>query len=78
MPLTAIEGVVENGTIRLRDNVTLPEKARVLVIIDGFAGAGLGSGVVPSAQVRSPRLAHPEQSRDFRKQIVEIPRDAGL
>jgi hypothetical protein len=74
MPLTAIEGVVESGTIRLRENVMLPENTRVVVIIDGFGG--LGS--VPSARVRSPRLPHPERARDFRKQIVEMSADAGL
>lgn len=74
MPLTAIEGVVENGTIRLRENVTLPENARVVVIIDAFAGAG----AVPASRVRSPRLARPEQAREFRKQIVEARLDAGL
>jgi hypothetical protein len=74
MPLTAIEGVVENGTIRLRENVSLPEKTRVLVIVDGFSGAGATATV----RVASPRLAHPEQARDFRKQVVEAPGDGGL
>lgn len=32
----------------------------------------------PSARIGSPRLAHPEQSSDFRKQVVEIPTDANL
>lgn len=68
MPLTAIEGFVENGTIRLRENVSLPENTRVFVIIDGFAGPG----AAPSARVRRPHLAHPQQSQDFRKQIVEV------
>ena len=68
MPLTAIEGFVENGAIRLRENVSLPENTRVFVIIDGFAGAG----AAPSARVRTPRLAIPEESRDFRKRIVEV------
>ena len=31
--LTTIEGIVQNGMIRLRDNVTLPENARVYVIV---------------------------------------------
>ncbi|HSZ55382.1 MAG TPA: hypothetical protein VK797_06965 [Tepidisphaeraceae bacterium] len=30
------------------------------------------------AQIRSPRLAHPEQAHDFRKQVLEISADAGL
>ena len=74
MPMTAMEGTVENGRIRLREDISLPENTRVFVIIDGFAGPGTG----PSSVIRSPRLAHPEQAGDFRKQVVEAPRDAGV
>ena len=31
-----------------------------------------------AARIRSPRLAHPEQSKDFAKQIVELAPDAKL
>ena len=72
MPMTAMEGIVENGRIRLREDVSLPENTRVFVIIDG----SVAPGAVPSAVVRSPRLARPEQAPDFRKQVVEAPRDA--
>jgi len=35
--------------------------------------------VVPSvANIRSPRLAHPEQATDFEKKVVEEKDDAGL
>lgn len=71
MPLTAIEGVVENGTIRLREDVSLPEKTRVYVII-------ADSRPIASASVRTPRLARREQAGDFRKQIVEASPDARL
>jgi len=71
MPLTAIEGVVENGKIRLREQVTLPENTRVYVIVADVP-------VASSPQIHTPRLAHPEQAADFRKQIVEIPPDAQL
>ena len=74
MPMTAWEGIVENGRIRLREDVALPENTRVFVIIDGTAGAG----AVPAANVRSPRLARPEQAPDFRKQIVEASGNAGV
>ncbi len=30
------------------------------------------------AQVLSPRLAHAEQASDFKKEILEIPPDAGI
>ncbi len=71
MPISAFEGVVENGQIRLRDNVTLPENTRVYIVIPDVE-------VVPQAHVYSPRLAHPEQAADFAKQIIEVSADAGL
>jgi hypothetical protein len=37
-----------------------------------------GRGVAPSPRIRSPRLAHPEQSGEFVKQIVELSPDAKL
>jgi len=69
--VTAIEGVVENGRIRLREEVSLAENTRVYVIV-----ADMDSR--PSAQIHTPRLANPRQIGDFRKQqVVEIPIDAG-
>lgn len=71
MSVRAIEGIVEDGKIRLREAVSLAENTRVYVIVtDAPAG--------PAARVYSPRLAHPEQAREFRKVIVEIPTDAQL
>jgi hypothetical protein len=69
MPLTAIEGVVENGMIRLREDVALPENTRVYVIVADPQSARPFS-------IQSPRLAHPKDAGDFRKQIVEIAPDA--
>jgi len=66
MPMTAMEGIVENGRIRLREDVSLPENTRVFVIIDG----PVSPRAVHSPAVRSPRLARPEQAPDFRKVTV--------
>jgi hypothetical protein len=71
MAILTFEGVVENGQIRLRDNVTLPERSKVYVVIPD-------EGTAPQAHVYSPRLAHPEQAADFAKQIIEVSPDAGL
>jgi hypothetical protein len=71
MQVTALEGVVENGQIRLSEKIDLPEKTRVYVIIPGVEMAK-----VP--HVYSPRLAHPEQAVDFRKEVVEEIPDAGV
>jgi len=71
MAILTFEGVVENGQIRLRDNVTLPERSKVYVVIPD-------EGTAAQAHVYSPRLAHPEQAADFAKQIIEVSPDAGL
>ncbi len=64
MAISTFEGIVENGQIRLRDDVTLPEHTKVYVVIPDVE-------TMPQAHVYSPRLAHPEQAADFAKQIVE-------
>lgn len=71
MPIATFEGIVENGVIRLRDDVTLPEQTRVYVVIPEF-------DATPQAHVYSPRLVHPEQAGDFVKQVVEVDADAQL
>jgi hypothetical protein len=71
MSPTAIKGIVENGRIRLQEDVVLPEHTKVLVIVAEGAEQNI-------PRVRTPRLVHPEQASDFRKQIVEIPADAKL
>jgi len=72
MLVSTFEGIVENGRIRLRDDVTLPEKARVYVIIPDLEAAP------PKAHVYSPRLVHSEQANDFIKEVIEAAADAEL
>jgi hypothetical protein len=71
MPILTVEGVVENGQVRLRENVVLPERTRVYLVIPDVEAA-------PPAHVHSPRLAHPEQAADFAKQVMEVSTDADL
>ena len=71
MTISTFEGVVENGQIRLRDNVTLPENTKVYVVIPDLEAA-------LKAHVYSPRLVRPEQAGDFAKQVIEVSTDAGL
>jgi len=71
MAVSTLEGIVENGCIRLRGNVMLPDNTRVYVVVPDFEA-------VPQAHVYSPRLAHPEQAADFAKQVVEVVDDAQL
>jgi hypothetical protein len=71
MPILTLEGIAENGQIRLRDHVTLPEHTKVYVVIPNVE-------TVPQAHVYSPCLVHPEQAADFAKQVIEVSADAEL
>ncbi len=64
MQVTAYEGVIENGQIKLKTNVNLPEKTKVYVIIPDLE-------TQKTVHVYSPRLVHTEQAADFKKEIVE-------
>jgi len=71
MSVTTIEAIVENGQIRLPSSIRLPEKAKVYVLIPDVK--------MPTVSyVGSPRLAHPEQAADFKKEVVEESSDASL
>lgn len=65
MSVATIEGVIENGQVRLPPDIRLPERARVFVVIPDLVGPMF------TAYVRSPRLAHLEQAADFIKQVVQ-------
>jgi hypothetical protein len=67
--MLTVEGVVENGQIRLREGVTLPENAKVYVVVPE-------TDVPAGARVYSPRLARPEQAAEFTKHVLEV-RDNG-
>jgi len=69
--LSAIEGIVQNGQIRLLGNVMLPENAKVYVVVPSVEAA-------TPAHIFSPRLAHPEQASDFAKEVVELSPDATI
>ena len=71
MAIQTLEGIVENGRIRLEDDVTLPEHTKVYVIIPEFKSGR-------PVRIMSPRLAHPEQAADFVLQVIEVPPDAEL
>jgi hypothetical protein len=73
MLVNAIDGIVQNGQIRLREQISLAENTKVYVIV-----ADLSAKAPPLAYIRSPRLAHPEQAADFRKQVLELSDNAQL
>jgi hypothetical protein len=65
MAVSAYKGVVENGQIKLPPGVQLPEQSTVYVVVADAAP------VVPVTRISSPRLARPDQSADFVKEVVE-------
>jgi hypothetical protein len=71
MAVLTVEGVVENGQSRLRDNVALPEHTKVYVVVPHVEAAR-------PAHISSPRLVHPERAADFAKQVIEVSPDAEL
>jgi hypothetical protein len=71
MGVTTIEGVVENGQIRLPAAIRVPERTKVYVIIPDVE-------VQTVAYIGSPRLVHPEQAVDFVKEVIEEPSDGDL
>ena len=70
MGVVTLEGIVEDGQIRLPSNVRLPDNTKVYVVIPGLE-------VERVARVFSPRLARPADASDF---ILEVEADpnAGL
>jgi hypothetical protein len=64
MKVTAVEGTVENGQIKLPVKVHLPENTKVYVVIPGVEAG-------PTLYIGGPRLVHPEQAADFAKEVVE-------
>lgn len=66
--VTTLEGIVENGQIKLPRNTNLPECARVYVVIPGLESS-------PAIRIVSPRLAHPEQVVEFIMQVEDASDD---
>jgi hypothetical protein len=61
--VTTIEGIVENGNIRLREPVSLPENARVYVVVPDVPPK-------KTAHVRSPHIVYPQDAAKFQKQAA--------
>ena len=71
MSVITLEGVVEQGQIRLPADVHLPEKTRVYVIVPDIQSE-------PARNIVSPRLVHPEQIAEFKMQVIEESTNAGV
>jgi hypothetical protein len=64
MKVATYEGFVEGGQVKLTEDVHLPERAKVYVVVPEAEAQS-----VPF--VASPRLRHPEQAKDFVKKTIE-------
>lgn len=62
--LATYEGIVENGHVTLPPDADIPDKTRVYVLVPDAA-------VYRKYKVMSPRLAHPEQAKDFELQVID-------
>ncbi len=71
MSVATFEGVIEQGQIRLKTSVRLPDNIKVYVVIPDFQ-------VEQVAHVFTPRLVHPEQAAEFKMEIVEVASDADV
>jgi len=69
--LATYEGVVENGHVTLPPDADIPERTHVYVLVPDADAHG-------PDKVMSPRLAHPEQAKDFELEVIEDSDDAGL
>ena len=67
MQITTIEGIVENGQIRLTEKIKLPEMTKVFVVVPNFERT--------SAQIMSPHLVDKDRIKDFEREIIEIEDD---
>ncbi len=64
MKIVTLEGIVERGQIKLKDDVHLPENTQVYVIVPQ-------AEAITGNRIYSPRLAHPEQAREFEARILK-------
>jgi len=62
--LTYYEAEVDQDKIILANNVRLPHKSKVYVVVPDLK-------IVKIAHIFSPRLANPEQAADFKMKVTE-------
>jgi len=70
MGVVTFEGLVDKGKIRLKTNIRLPERTRVYVVVPDLE--------IKQVRIVSPRLVHPEQAADFKKEMIEVASDANV
>ncbi|HLM54718.1 MAG TPA: hypothetical protein VK422_01225 [Pyrinomonadaceae bacterium] len=58
-----LEGVVEDGQIKINSNVKLPDRTKVYIVIPDSELKKSG------VYLHAPRLAHPDQAADFEMEM---------
>lgn len=71
MGVLTIEGIVDNGQIKLTSDVQLPEHTKVFVVVPDMK-------IEQTAHLFSPRLKNSDQAAEFEMEIVKEPSDASL
>ncbi len=71
MQIATFEGTVDNGVIKLLNNLRLPDKTKVYVIVPDLEPK-------QASRIYSPRLVHPEHAKDFQIEMIEAPADASI
>ena len=69
-----VDAIFSQGAFRPLEPLALPEGSRVRLSVED---ATLTSPVSPAAKIRTPKLAHPEDARDFVMEVREAP-NAGV
>ncbi|MEA2327291.1 MAG: hypothetical protein QOE68_2250 [Thermoanaerobaculia bacterium] len=64
MKVLTYEAIVERGEVKLPETVTLPEHAKVYVVVPG-------DEYLPASRIQTPRLLRYEQVSDFEMELVE-------
>ena len=62
MSLATFEGIVENGQIKLREDIQLPERTRVFVVVP--------EAMKPRVRIMSPRLANAAEATKFEMKVI--------
>ncbi len=71
MGIVTLEGIVEQGQIRITSGVHLPENTHVYIVVPNVE-------IERTVRLHTPRLAYPEAAADFTLEIIEAPSNAGL